>query len=248
MKILLLDIETSPNTAHVWGLWQQNIGLSALLESSYVLCWSAKWLGEKEVMFDSVYQSKPLTMLKKIHKLLEEADAVIHYNGTKFDIPTLNKEFLINELPPPAPYRNIDLLRTVRNQFRFPSNKLDYVAQRLGLGAKKETSFQLWIDCMNKDPKAWKQMEAYNKQDVILLEKVYNVVLPWIKNHPNRNLYTTSKEVSVACPNCSSTRLHSRGKARTLAQVYQRYQCQDCGTWSRSNTTESSKVAIKAHA
>jgi uncharacterized protein YprB with RNaseH-like and TPR domain len=89
-KILLLDIETSPNTAHVWGIWDQNIGLNQLLESSYTLCYAAKWLGKKEVIFDSVNKSSQKKMLQGIHKLLDEADAVIHYNGARFDIPTLN--------------------------------------------------------------------------------------------------------------------------------------------------------------
>lgn len=53
MKILLLDIETSPNVAHVWGLWQQNVGTNQLLEASEVMCWAAKWYGEKDVAFMS---------------------------------------------------------------------------------------------------------------------------------------------------------------------------------------------------
>ncbi len=109
MKILLLDIETSPNTAHVWGLWQQNVSINQLMESSYVLCYAAKWLDNEEVLFDSVHQSKPKKMLKGIHGLLNEADAVVHYNGTKFDIPTLNKEFLLHSYNPPSPYKQIDL-------------------------------------------------------------------------------------------------------------------------------------------
>ncbi len=60
MKILLLDIESSPNTAHVWGLWQQNVSINQLMESSYVLCYAAKWLGQKDVLFDS----DPLLKLK----------------------------------------------------------------------------------------------------------------------------------------------------------------------------------------
>ena len=242
MKILLLDIETSPNTAYVWGLWKQNISLSALQESSTVLCWAAKWLGEKEVMFDSVYQSKPDKMAKRIHALISEADAVVHYNGTKFDIPTLNKEFLLHGMEPPAPYKQIDLLRTMRSQFRFPSNKLDYVADKLGFGNKHETSFQLWIDCMNNDPKAWKQMERYNKHDVILLEKVYKRVLPWIKSHPNHNLHSGEQHV---CPNCGGTKIQRRGTARTISGSYQRYQCQDCGTWSRSTKTDVTHATIR---
>ena len=76
----------------------------------------------------------------------------------------------------------IDMLKIARKQFRFPSNKLDYVGKTLGVGAKTEhEGFDLWIKCMNRDGKAWKRMEEYNKQDVILLEKVYHRMLPWIK-------------------------------------------------------------------
>jgi uncharacterized protein YprB with RNaseH-like and TPR domain len=219
MKILLLDIESSPNVAHVWGIWQQNVGLNQLMESSYVLCWAAKWLGEDEVMFDSVHVSKPKKMLKRIHDLISEADAVIHYNGTKFDMPTLNKEFLLHEMNPPAPYKQIDLLKQVRSQFRFPSNKLDYVAQRLGLGSKTaHEGHSLWVSCMAGDKSAWKRMEEYNKQDVILLEKLYYRLLPWIKNHPNHN----HQADGMVCPSCGGTHLQKRGVAVTTTSTYQR--------------------------
>jgi uncharacterized protein YprB with RNaseH-like and TPR domain len=87
----MLDIETSPNTAHIWGLRDQYINPEHLLESSYVLCWAAKWHGKKEVMFASVNNMKPEHMLRKIHDLVSEADAVVHYNGSRFDMPILNK-------------------------------------------------------------------------------------------------------------------------------------------------------------
>jgi hypothetical protein len=233
MKILLLDIETAPNTAHVWGLWQQNVGLPQILESGYVMCWAAKWLGDSTVYFDSIMNSSHKKMLKGIHRLLNEADAVVHYNGTKFDIPTLNKEFVLHGLTPPAPYKQIDLLQVARKQFKFPSNKLDYVADALGLGKKmKHIGHELWIKCMAKDVDSWKTMEEYNIHDVVLLEKVYNKLLPWIKNHPNQNLYS---DVDHVCPNCSGVAYQKRGYAYTVSCKYQRYQCTDCGTWFRSN-------------
>jgi len=113
MKILLIDIETAPNVAHVWGLWQQNVGLPQIIDAGYVLCWSAKWLDNDEVMFSSTFHDGREQMLSKIHELLDEADAVIHYNGTKFDIPTLHKEFLLDGFAPPSPIKEIDLLKTV---------------------------------------------------------------------------------------------------------------------------------------
>lgn len=236
MKILLLDVETSPNTAHVWGLYKQNISISQLQESSYILCWAAKWLDEKEVYFDSIMKSSHKKMLSGVHKLLEEADAVIHYNGTKFDIPTLNKEFLKSGMFPPASYKQIDLLKTTRQQFRFPSNKLDYVADSLGLGKKhKHEGHELWVKCMVKDKEAWETMESYNKQDVLLLEKVYYKLLPWIKNYPNKNLYKDGGNTN--CITCGSSALKKRGFAFTSKLKYQRYQCKDCGTWMRGTTS-----------
>lgn len=243
MKILLLDIETSPNMVYVWGLWKQNISLNQIVDSGSVLCWAAKWLGEDEVYFDSVHHSKPKTMLKGIHKLLEQADAVVHYNGSKFDIPTLNKEFLLHNMAPPSTYKQIDLLQTARSRFRFASNKLDYVAQALGIGKKvKHRGFELWVQCMAGNSDAWDEMEEYNKHDVHLLEDVYQRFLPWIRNHPNRALYENNGD--IVCPHCGHAHFQRRGYAYTSMGKYQRYQCSGCGHWFRDRKAERSLVKV----
>lgn len=240
MKILLIDIETSPNVAHVWGLFKQNISISQLLNSSAVMCWSAKWLGENTVFFSSTRESHK-KMLKQVYSLLEEADAVVHYNGSRFDIPTLNKEFLLQGWGPPSSFQQIDLLKTARHKFKFPSNKLDYIAQALGVGSKtKHAGHQLWVDCLAGKDEAWEQMEEYNKNDVILLEKVYYKLLPWIKGHPNVGLYDNAS----SCPHCGGTALIKRGHAYTQTVKYQRYRCSTCGTWSRSKQGETVKEGL----
>jgi len=245
LKILLIDIETSPNLAHVWGIWQQNVGLSQLLESSYTMCYSAKWLGNKDVYFDSVHRNDAKKMLEGVHAMLCEADAVVHYNGSKFDIPTLNKEFLVHKMSPPPPIKQIDLLRTVRSQFRFPSNKLDYVAQRLGLGKKKDHEGHiLWVKCMNGDKKAWKTMEEYNIQDVILLEKLYNRLTPWIKTPLNKTIMMKDRDGFV-CPTCSKPHLVSKGFRYTTTGAYQRYQCKACGAHSTDTRTVIPHAKLK---
>ena len=243
LKILLLDIETSPNTAHVWGLYNQNVSINQLMESSYVMCWAAKWLDDSKIYFNSIMESSHKKMIKQIYQLLDEADAVIHYNGTKFDIPTLNKEFLLLGFTPPSPYKEIDLLRTSRSKFKFPSNKLDYVAQALCLGEKvKHIGHELWIRCMNKDKQAWDMMKKYNIQDVILLEKVYKKMLSWIKNHPNYNGFTDG----TVCPNCGSNQLRKRGLYCNTNTVYQRLHCKSCGKWSRSNKKTQAVVKLES--
>jgi len=233
MKIGLIDIETSPNTAHVWGLFQQNVSIKQLLDSSYTMCFAWKWYEKSKLEFRSVFEHGEQDMLDHAWYLLNEADAVIHYNGSKFDIPTLQKEFLLHGMGPPAPAKEIDLLKTVRKQFRFPSKKLDYVARVLGIEGKVEhMGHELWIRCMNDDPKAWNLMKKYNKQDVVMLEEVYDQLRPWITDHPNFGLYGASDR--PVCTNCGSSRLQSRGMAHTKTQSYRRFQCLDCLTWQRS--------------
>jgi len=240
MKILHLDIETAPNKVYTWGLWNQNVGINQIVEPGYTLCWAAKWHGKKEVFFNSVHQSSEKEMLKEIFDLMSEADAIVHYNGVKFDIPTLNKEFAINDMGVPTPFHQIDLLKTCRKRFKFPSNKLDYVAQALGLGAKvKHIGMELWNQCMAGDDKAWRQMERYNKQDVKLLEPLYKTLLPWIKDHPNHALFMDTER--PVCSNCGSEHVHKRGIETTKTMQYQRYSCADCGTPLRGRSNIGSK-------
>ena len=148
-------------------------------------------------------------------------------------------------MTPPATYKQIDLLTTARNRFRFVSNKLDYVAQALGVGKKhKHAGHELWVRCMAGEADAWIEMEEYNKNDVVLLEKVYEVFRPWIRNHPNAGLYGDA-EVDV-CPVCGDDNLTKRGFAYTAAAKYQRYRCSTCGHWCRDRKaikTEINKVS-----
>jgi predicted RNA-binding Zn-ribbon protein involved in translation (DUF1610 family) len=231
-------------TALVWGLWDQNISPNHIIDSSNMLCYAAKWYGDETVVFDSVHNSKTKKMLKGLHGLLTDADVVVHYNGNKFDMPTINKEFVLNSFSPPSPYKQIDLLRVVRSNFRFPSNKLDYVSQRLGLGEKvQHEGMSLWTKCMKGDSDAWERMQEYNIQDVVLLESLYNKLLPWIKTHPNRNLHSES----AVCPTCGSSAIQKRGQAISLSGSYQRYQCRDCGSWSQGVKSLRKSVEVKHH-
>lgn len=236
MKILLLDIETAPNLAYVWGIFKENIPIQRIVASGYVLCWAAKWYGESKVSFASVETTSTAKMLHGIHKMLDEADVVVHYNGKSFDIPTLNKEFVSQGLKPPSPYKQVDLLQIVRATFRFPSNKLDYVCGALGLGSKvRHPGFEMWVKCMAKDRKSWKEMERYNRQDVKILEELYNRLKPWIRCHPNHGAY----EDVACCPKCGSEDFTRRGVAITSTVKYARYQCKDCGGWFRGRNSIS---------
>ena len=232
MNTLLLDIETAPNTAFVWGLFDQNVSHEQVKETSYVMCWSAKWLGNLTMHFAFVRtqqcQRKP--MLRKIHALLDAADIVVTYNGNKFDIPVLNREFIKHGLLPPSPYKQVDIYKVVRHVFRFDSNKMDSVLHDLDMGRKlKHKGFALWTECMDGDSLAWKKMTRYNMRDVKVLEKLYHRVRPWIRQHPQMT------EEGLCCTKCGSSWAQRRGVQLAVTRVYQRYCCRRCGGWFRSN-------------
>jgi len=238
-KILALDLETSPNLAHVWGLFNQNIGLNQLLDSTEVICFGARWLGETEVTFRSVHHDGKDAMIQAAWELINEADAVMGWNSKGFDMKHLNREFLEAGMNPPSPTIDLDLMLQSKANFRFPSNKLDYIAQRLGLGAKvAHEGHTLWIKCMAGDDEAWERMREYQIQDVDLLIPLYERLLPWIKGHPNYGLFSGEAD---CCPNCGSLDLRAAGRTTTGASEYPRFVCQACGKWSRGakrlNTT-----------
>lgn len=236
MRILTLDIETSPNLAWVWGMWQQNVGLNQLDTPGEVMCFAAKWLGESDVQFHGGPGREAHTsMVAAAHELLSEADVVVTYNGNSFDLKHLNREFVEAGFQPPAPYVSVDLLKEVRRHFKFPSNKLDYVAGQLGLGHKvKHEGFELWLACLAEDLDAWRRMETYNRQDVVLTEQLFERLRAWIKL-PHVALFSDLLSVD-ACPRCAGTNLIKRGYAYTKTSRYQRLKCTDCGGWSRANS------------
>lgn len=235
-RILSLDIETSPIVAHAWGLRNQNVGINQIIERPRTMCFSAKFLDERKVTFYSEFAHGPDVMFHAAHALLDRADVVLHYNGDRFDLPRLNTEFILMGLTPPAPYKSIDLYKIIRRNFAFPSNKLAYISEQLGLTGKvKHEGHGLWIKCLAGDPKAWAKMKKYNVQDVRLLEELYELLLPWISGHPHIGLYTGETD---CCTNCGSADLERRGFALTGVGRFQRYRCRGCGTWTRSNRRE----------
>jgi len=221
-KILLLDIETAPGVAYIWNLFDSMIPLERLIAPSRMLCWAAKWYRGGWSAADERGGREGL--LQPLHELLSEADAVVTYNGDKFDLPKINGEFVAAGLAPVPPVPSIDLYKTAK-KLGYQSNKLLFVSNHLGIGSKVDTGgFKLWRDVMAGDEKAWAKMLRYNKQDVALLEKLYTKLRPYIKTHPT--LHAREK-----CLVCGSSRVQRRGHRRTRAFMIERLHCQGCGAW-----------------
>lgn len=227
-KILSIDIETRPALVYTWGVYDVTIGYEQIVEPGRIICFAAKWVGEKDkkTVFYSEWTHTRHEMLTAARDLLNEADAVLTFNGIKFDLPKLNGEFVLAGLTPAGPVTHIDVLKTVR-KFGLIMNKLAFVGPLLGVGEKlKHEGFSLWVKVMSGDKRAQDKMRKYNIQDVVLLEKLYNRIKPFIVDHPHLG------DEKGACGSCGSDHLQSRGFRRSKFFKIQRLQCVSCGSWS----------------
>lgn len=197
-RILVYDIETAPMLAHVWRMWDNNVGLNQIQEDWYILSFAAKWLGEEEIFYydqrDAVDQTDDTYILSKLWSLLNEADIIIGQNVRKFDTKKVNARFIMNGFPKPSTYRQIDTMVIAKEQLGMTSNKLEYLAEKLCPEhvKSKHSKFPghtMWVECMKGNREAWEEMESYNRDDIIATEGVYNVLSSWDSKLPNFDVY-----------------------------------------------------------
>jgi len=175
-----------------------NVGPEHSTRHAYRAWWYALLLrqvgGGKEFLFYSEWKDGRVGMAKAARELLVEADAVVTYNGDKYDLPKITGEIMLAGLSPPPPVASIDLIKAVK-KFGYNMNRLAYIGPLLGLGGKvKHQGFNLWKEVMAGDVKAQKTMERYCIQDVRLTEKLYHKVKPFIRNHPHLGVVDTSAQ------------------------------------------------------
>lgn len=235
MKKLFIDIETAPHTVYTWDLYNVNIGVTQIIKPTRVIC--VAWqFDDGKMEFASEWQDGKKVMISRVWQALDEANAVIHYNGISFDERHLNREFLQAGHVPPSTFKSIDLYRTVKSRFKFAANKLAQVSDELEIRkGKLKTDFELWRDVLAKDPTARRKMELYNKEDVRLMVDLYAELLPWIDRHPNVALI----DGTDGCTKCGSTNLIRNGFAYTGAGAFQQYRCKNCG----ANLRDSKRVS-----
>jgi DNA polymerase elongation subunit (family B) len=225
-KVLLWDIETSPLEARTFGLRADYIHYTNIVKDWFIICGAWKWLSD-----NTIYSTRCADIgddrkcVSALRHAVNEADIIVHHNGDKFDIKKLNARVIYHNLPPMKKPAMVDTLKAARKEFAFTSNRLDYIGKHLLDEGKIETS-NLWNRVMDRDPGSIDEMVKYNKQDVLLLEKVYLKLRPHMSVHPNMALFADLDRDS--CPRCSG-RLYKDGWKYTHGGRYQQYECADCG-------------------
>lgn len=239
-KILFWDLETSLCKLLNFSLWDPT-PMDNIVEDWFIICGAWKESESENVSAVSVMDGhgakKPYSddyhVVKTLRDNLENADILVAHNGDKFDWKKLQTRILFHGLPPLPKIKTIDTLKIAKREFKFTSNRLDYLAKFLGVDQKMSTSKGLWLRAMQGDRAALKEMVLYNKQDVIVLEKVFDKLRPYAKEMPHIGVYFDDNLARDNCPRCGSLHLEKRGFYTTKVGRYQRFQCTSCGSWGR---------------
>ena len=230
-KILYLDIETAPNIGWFWGCsFKTSITPEQVIKERFIIMVSYKWKGDRKVHNLSVNLRNldDKKVLRKLAKVLGEADLVVTHNGDRFDLKWINTRMLKHGLKPVQQYKSEDTLKIAKRYFNFQSNRLNYIANLLGLGSKLETGgIRLWLDIIfERCPKALSKMIKYCDQDVILLEKVHDKLA--IYHTPTINLSGSSL---LGCLRCDNKQMTTNGvRTNASGTQHQRLRCLKCGS------------------
>ncbi len=251
-KILHYDVETSLMSVYTFGLFKQDIAIDNIIDDWFMICAAWQWDNERTIHSVSVLDDTKrfrnnhkddYHVISKLYEALKEADIIVGHNADAFDLKKFNARAILHGFAPLPPKRSVDTLKVARRNFKFTSNKLDYITRYLGIGSKMSNPSGLWRRATEGNVKAIKHMVKYNKVDVKELKNIYRKLLPFINNHPNLGLY--SDEERPTCPKCGGVHLIKQGTKTTATRVYQQYSCKSCGGWCSSVSSTEKRVYVK---
>jgi hypothetical protein len=243
----LFDVETLPMSVYEWSLFDEHNGIEQVINGSSLLSWSGKFLNDSVTYSDILTPKEAKSRNDKrvtlsCYEFLKKCDMVCGHNVVDFDSRVAATHFLRHGLPP-IKYIQIDTLKIARKEFRFDSNKLQFLNRTLGLREKIENEgFPLWRKCAEGDADALKRMNEYNIGDIAALEDLFYKFRPYIKNI-QMALY--SETDGTMCPTCGSLDLKVEGSYKTPAGNWDSYRCQSCTSLSRGKDNKLPKYKRK---
>lgn len=248
IKRLFYDIETSQYEARTFRIgYKLNLGYHNITKLAKIICISWAWDDEDKIhnlRWDKDMCDKK--MLEKFIKVLNEADEIVAHNGDRFDIKWIRTRALFHKIPMKSKYRSLDTLKKSKSAFNFPNNRLDTIAQFLGVGAKVEhDGMKMWDAVQDGDKYYLDEMVKYCDGDIVVLRDVYLAMQPYIKNNTHTGVH--NGKLKCSCPNCSSEDILLLKNAFTaLGTIKREIECNSCGyVYETSNSAWRNYIEMK---
>ena len=238
LKIAFFDVENSPNLGYYYDPYPKHgSNIVATVKPWFMLSFAYKRPKDSRITYHALpdypgYKKNKTSDEKLVHDLwhlFDSNDVLMGHNIKSFDTRKANSRFIYWGLKPPSPYIMLDSLKEWRRAAYQDSNRLGDLSKFVGSSGKLPThGWDTWDGAINGDPKSWEILKKYNKHDVHEAEVIWNVISPWVKNHP--------RIFDQGCPACGSFEIHRRGRVRQ-SQKFQ-FNCRPCGHWFTAKLTD----------
>jgi DNA polymerase elongation subunit (family B) len=234
LKRLYFDIETSPNVVYSWTIgYNLNVGYQNIIKERAIICICYKWEHENKVHSLHWNKGDDYEMIHQFYKIIMDADEIVGHNSDKFDIKWFKTRCLYHGIRNMPSITSIDTLKIARKEFKFNSNRLDYIGQILKVGKKIDTGgFELWKKIIeNNDPTALNKMIKYCCNDVLLLERVFKKLENYVSAKTHVGVLRGHDKHT--CPKCGNNDLAYCKKRITATGVLKiQKQCKKCGAYA----------------
>ena len=229
-KILYFDIETTDFKA----------------DFGEMICMGYRWHHEDEYKIVKIndfdgwdeleVENRDRYLVERVADIIAEADVLVGHYSKRFDHRFIQTRCLMHGLKVIPDPPHIDTWQIAKYQCAFTRNSMKVMADRLDCDdTKSHVNWRIWRRLKAHDEEAIETISTYCIQDVRTQYAMTQKLLPLAKHMPNMNILTG--EVNYRCPGCGSDNVQRRGFHTTKINKFQRFQCQECGKWSRGRKT-----------
>jgi len=248
-RILILDVERLPGiTEQSWwdrgDLKNRYIHHETVVREPRTTIVCAKWYDQPDVVrFAEWDKGGRGAFLKKVHRLVAEADILVGHNLDKADVPWLKGDFYLPRighphrpnLPVLPPRKTVDTLKVLRSELGSgaPFKSLDAVLKILGHEGKTDTYDRHAMErAVAGSVEDRERLTSYCEGDVAATQWLYDWERPHIKNHPA--LFVDGEGAMNTCNRCGETETLPCAK-RYVANVltYTMLKCARCQSYRR---------------
>jgi hypothetical protein len=247
-RILILDVERLPGiTEQRWwdrgDLKNRYVHHETVIREPRTTIVCAKWYSEPNVIRLAEWDKGGRgTFLRRVHRLMSEADIIVGHNVDKADVPWLQGDFHLPrighkhrpDLPTLPEPKTVDTLKVLRRKFGSgaPFKSLDAVLKILGHAGKTDTYDREAMErAVAGSTEDRERLTDYCEGDVLATQWLYDWERPHIKNHPV--LFIDGQDKLTSCNRCghSTEPIAKRYVANVL--TYSMRKCVECSAYSR---------------
>lgn len=252
-RILILDVERLDGITrqHYWDRADLKNGRYIHYETverqprTTIVC--GKWYDSPDVIQLAEWdKGGRKRFLREVHRLMGQADIIVGHNCDASDIPWLKGDLHIEAgLPPLPPFKTVDTLKVLRQQFKSgaPFKSLDAFCQIVGIPSKTDKYDREAMEraVTDKSVEDRERLTAYCVGDVLASQGLFDYLRPYIPNHPA--LFVDGKDKLTVCNRCGHETEPIARRYVANVMTYSMRKCVACGGYSRISV-EPTRMSI----